>query len=183
MSDVTRILHSIEQGDPKAAEELLPLVYEQLRRLAVSKMASQPPGQTIQGTALVHEAFIKLVESDQMKWHDSRHFFRGAAQAMRQILVDRARRKLRVRHGADFERIDWDQVEIPEPVQPEILLQLDEALVHLEAENPELAQIVNLRFYAGFSEKEIASILDSSERSVQRQWAYARAWLFDRIKE
>jgi len=181
VSEVTLILDRVQQGDPKAAEELLPLVYDELRRLAAAKMAQQPPGQTLQGTALVHEAYLKLIGSGKEKWDSRKHFFAAAAEAIRHILIDRARRRLRQRHGENFERIDLDEIEIAAPAKEETLLQLDDALEVLRSESPEHAEIVELRFFAGFSEQEIASILQSSERTVQRQWAYAKAWLFEHI--
>jgi RNA polymerase sigma factor (TIGR02999 family) len=180
VSNVTHILEAVAQGDPAAAEELLPLVYEELRRLAAAKMAEQP-GQTLQATALVHEAWLKLAGGHTSGWRDRKHFFRAAAEAMRQILIDRARRRLRLRHGQNAQRVDWDAIEIALPEKEEILLQLDEALEELKAASPERAEIVNLRFFAGLTEPEIAGILGVSERSVQRQWSYARAWLFARI--
>ncbi len=182
VSEVTRILDRVQHGDPTAAEELLPLVYEELRRLAASKMAQQPPGQTLQAPALVHEAWLKLAGRDGATWHDRQHFFRAAAEAMRQILIDRARRRLRARHGQNAERVDVDEIEIAAPAKEEILLQLNDALAELQAASPERAEIVKLRFFAGLSEPEIAEILRISERSVQRQWNYARAWLFQRIE-
>jgi RNA polymerase sigma factor (TIGR02999 family) len=182
MSDVTHCLKAIEAGDPKAADELLPLVYDELRRLASARMAQQPPGQTLQATALVHEAWLKLATSDSANWRDRQHFFRTAAQAMRQILIDRARRRLRMRHGGNVERVDLDAIEIAAPVKEEILLQLDAALAELNAASPERAEIVALRFFGGLNEAEIADILNLSERTVQREWSYARAWLFARIK-
>jgi RNA polymerase sigma factor (TIGR02999 family) len=177
---VTQILDAVGAGDPQAAEKLLPLVYVELRRLAAAKMAEQP-GQTLQATALVHEAWLKLAGSAASGWRDRQHFFRAAAEAMRQILIDRARRRLRLRHGQNAEPVDLDAIEIALPEKEEILLQLDEALGELKTASPERAEIVNLRFFAGLTEPEIAGILGVSERSVQRQWSYARAWLFARI--
>ena len=182
MSEVTRILDRVQHGDPKASEELLPLVYQELRRLAASKMAQQPPDQTLQATALVHEAWLKLTGNSPSTWRDRQHFFRAAAEAMRQILVDRARRRLRLRHGQNAERVDVDEIEIAAPAKEEILLQLNDALAELQAASPEQAEVVKLRFFVGLSEPEIAEILRISERSVQRQWSYARAWLFQRIE-
>jgi RNA polymerase sigma factor (TIGR02999 family) len=166
MSDVTRILDRVQQGDPKAAEELLPLVYEELRRLAAGKMAQQPPGQTLQATELLHEAWLRLGANPAATWRDRQHFFRAAAEAMRQILIDRARRKLRLRHGQNAGRVDVDEIEIAAPAKEEILLQLDEALTELQALAPERAEIVRLRFFAGLPEPEIAELLRISERSV-----------------
>lgn len=182
VNHVTQILHLVERGDPRAAEELLPLVYSELRHLASSKMALQPPGQTLQPTALVHEAWLKLVGGTQNNYQNRQHFFRAAAEAMRQILIDRARRRLRVRHGQNAERLDVDELEIALPTKEDILLQLDDALGELVKVSSERAEIVKLRFFVGLNEQEIAEVLGISERSVQRQWSYARAWLFARIE-
>ena len=182
MPEVTRILESLERGDAKAAEELLPIVYEELRKLAAYKMSLQPPGQTLQATALVHEAYLRLLGNEEKRWENRRHFFSAAAEAMRHILIDRARRRLRVRHGEKAENVPLDEIEIAAPARDEIVLQLDEALEKLAQTSPEQAEIVKLRFFAGFTEPEIAEILNLSERSVQRQWSYAKAWLFERIE-
>lgn len=179
MSDAPKFL---QPDRTKAAEEFLPSVYDELRSLAAAKMAQQPPGQTLQATALVHEAWLKVAGSNSAPWRDRQHFFRTASEAMRQILIDRARRRLRVRHGQNAERADLDEVEIAAPVKEEILLRLDEALDELKAAHPERAEIVTLRFFAGVEEAEIANILNLSERTVQRHWSYARAWLFARIE-
>ena len=181
MSEVTQVLERVEQGDANGSAELLPLVYGELRRLAAHKMSLQPPGQTLQATALVHEAYLRLLGGEPKRWESRRHFFSAAAEAMRHILIDRARRRLRVRHGAMAERVNLDEVEIAAPAKDEILLQLNDALEDLQRLSTEQAEIVKLRFFAGFSEPEIADILNLSERSVQRQWSYAKAWLFDRI--
>src|SRR6185369_2073765 len=159
MSDVTRLLQSIERGEARATEELLPLVYEELRKLAAHKMSLQPSGQTLQATALVHEAYLKLVGGEDKRWESRRHFFNAAAEAMRQILIDRARRRLRVRHGEKAEKVELDQIEIPSPAKEEIVLQLNDALEELNQISPERAEIVKLRFFAGFTEPEIAEIL------------------------
>lgn len=182
VSDVTRILEAARQGDAKAPEELLPLVYGELRRLAAHKMSLQPPGQTLQATALVHEAWLRLVGQEEKHWESRRHFFSAAAEAMRHILIDRARRRLRVRHGEGAEKVPVEELEIAAPARDEVVLQLDEALETLAKTSPEQAEIVKLRFFAGFTEPEIAEILNLSERSVQRQWSYAKAWLFERIE-
>jgi RNA polymerase sigma factor (TIGR02999 family) len=182
VSDLTLILERAQRGDPQAAEELLPLVYDELRLLASAKMAQQPPGQTLQATALVHEAWLKLAGGSTATWRDRQHFFRAAAEAMRHILIDRARRRLRLRHGQNAERVELDDLEIAAPAKEEVLLQLGEALADLTALSPERAEIVKLRFFAGLDEAEIARVLGLSERSVQRQWSYARAWLFARIE-
>jgi RNA polymerase sigma factor (TIGR02999 family) len=182
MSEITRILQSLECGDAKAVDELLPLVYEELRKLAAHKMSLQPPGQTLQATALVHEAYLRLLGKEEKRWENRRHFFSAAAEAMRHILIDRARRRLRVRHGEQPEKVPLDGIEIAAPAREEIVLQLDEALEKLAQISPEQAEIVKLRFFAGFTESEIADVLNLSERSVQRQWSYAKAWLFERIE-
>jgi RNA polymerase sigma factor (TIGR02999 family) len=182
MSEITRILQSLECGDAKAVDELLPLVYEELRKLAAHKMSLQPPGQTLQATALVHEAYLRLLGKEEKRWENRRHFFSAAAEAMRHILIDRARRRLRVRHGEQAEKVPLDGIEIAAPAREEIVLQLDEALEKLAQISPEQAEIVKLRFFAGFTEPEIADVLNLSERSVQRQWSYAKAWLFERIE-
>jgi RNA polymerase sigma factor (TIGR02999 family) len=183
MPDARQFFSAMDAGDAKAANELLLLVYDELRRLATAKMAQQPPGQTLQATALVHEAWMKLAGSSSTNWRDRQHFFRAAAEAMRQILIDRARRRQRVRHGGNAERVDVSGIEIAAPVKEEILLQLDDALAELKVAAPERAEIVMLRFFAGLEEAEIAAILNISERTVQRQWSYARSWLFTRIKQ
>jgi RNA polymerase sigma factor (TIGR02999 family) len=183
VSDLTLILGRVQQGDAKAAEELLPLIYEELRRLAATKMSQQPPGQTLQPTALVHEAWLKISGGNASLWNDRHHFFRAASEAMRQILINRARRRLRARHGQGARHADLDELEIAAPVKEDILLKLDEALTELRTSSPERAEIVNLRFFAGLTEVEIAGILNLSERSVQREWSYARAWLFARVED
>jgi len=183
MSEVTRILNAYAPEDPKAAEELLPLLYAELRRIAAAKMANQLPGQTLQPTALVHEAWLKLVGAQRDQWNGSRHFFAAASEAMRHILIDRARRKLGQRRHRKPAAKPVDELPIAAPAREETLLQVDEALEVLGQSSPELVEIVRLRFFAGFSEKEIAAILDSSERTVQRQWAYARARLYQIIEE
>lgn len=182
MSDVTRILEAVQQGDPKAADVLLPLVYEELRKLAAHKMSQQPPGQTLQATALVHEAWLKLVGSGREQWEGRKHFFSAAAEAMRHILIDRARRRLALRHGGGQQRLDIDEVEVAAPVEQETILALNEALAELQKTDPAKAEVVKLRFFVGLSERETAEILGLSERTIERYWAYAQAWLFDRLE-
>lgn len=182
MSDVTRILDRVQQGEAKAAEELLPLVYEELRRLAALKMAQEAPGQTLQPTALVHEAWLRLVGSPDQQWKGRGHFFGAAAEAMRRILIDNARRKHALRHGADLERIDLDQVDVAAHADEETLLVVNEALEKLAAEDAPSAELVKLRFFAGMSNAEAAQVLGISERSVKRYWAFARAWLYHEIQ-
>jgi RNA polymerase sigma factor (TIGR02999 family) len=181
MSELTHILQRLDQGDPKAAEELLPLVYQQLRKLAAMQMAQQGPGQTLQPTALVHEAWLKLAGSTPQSWNDRKHFFSVAAEAMRQILIDRARKKQALRHGGGSERVDVDGLEIASPAPDEKLLELNDALNEFTAVQPAKAEVVKLRFFAGLKEKEIADLLGITERTVQRYWSYAQVWLFDHI--
>ena len=183
MSDVTQILSQIEQGDPSAAEQLLPLVYEELRKLAAAKLAHEKPGQTLQATALVHEAYLRLVDVEQAQQWDSRgHFFAAAAEAMRRILVDSARRKASQKRGGDLDRIDAPEIaELPDNRQID-LIALDEALATLEQLHPENAQILKLRFFAGLSLEEAAQAVGISRATAQRKWAYARAWLFGRLQ-
>ncbi|HEX5106091.1 MAG TPA: ECF-type sigma factor [Pirellulaceae bacterium] len=182
MTDVTQILSQIERGDPSAADQLLPLVYDELRKLATAKLAQEKPGQTLQATALVHDAYIRLVDIDKAQhWNSRGHFFGAAAEAMRRILVEHARRKEAIKRGGDLER-----VEIPDLVSSEItesldFLSLDEALRKLELEHPEKAQLVKLRFFAGCSLEETADFLGVSRATAQRHWAYARAWLFGQL--
>jgi RNA polymerase sigma factor (TIGR02999 family) len=178
MSDVTRILSAIEQGDPHAAEQLLPRVYEELRKLAAHKMAQEAPGQTLQPTALVHEAYLRLVDSDKLRHWDSRgHFFAAAAEAMRRILVDNVRRKGAEKHGGGWQRHDLLEAELAIDSTGEEFLFVDEALSQLATREPVIARLVELRFFAGLTLEEAAAHLDISHRTVYRHWAYARAWL------
>ena len=181
MSEVTHLLQLIEQGDPKAAEELLPLVYQELRKLAAAKMAQQPNGQTLQATALVHEAWLRLADGTDRQYASRRHFFSAAAQAMRHLLIERARRKLRERHGGLLQRVDVDEVQIAAPADDERVLQINTALEELALLAPEKAEVVKLRFFVGLDEKEIAELLNLSPRTVERYWSYSKAWLFERI--
>ncbi len=182
MSDVTRILDRAQQGDRQAAEELLPLVYEQLRVLAAQRMAQESAGQTLQPTALVHEAWLKLTGASHTQWNGRGHFFGAAAEAMRRILIDRARRRNRVRHGHGLQRMDLDQIDVALATDDETLLRLDETLGRLAAEDPEKARLVELRFFAGLAIPEAAEILGISPATAKRHWAYARAWLFAELK-
>jgi RNA polymerase sigma factor (TIGR02999 family) len=183
MSEVTRILERVERGDPKSAGELLPLVYAELRRLAVQRMARETPGQTLQPTALVHEAWLRLVGADEPKgWNSRGHFFAAAAEAMRRILVDRARRKGRLRHGGDLERVDLEHVTVATEDNHATVLAVHEALEKLARESPQKAEIVKLRYFTGLNHAEIAATLGVSEPTVRRHWAYARAWLYAELK-
>jgi RNA polymerase sigma factor (TIGR02999 family) len=177
MSDVTRILSAIEQGDAHAAAQLLPLVYEELRRLAAQKLAQEKPGQTLQATALVHEAYLRLVGSEpDAHWNSRGHFFAAAAEAMRRILVDNARRKKRSKHGGDRQRIDLDSRIALDP-EPADLVALNEALGRLATEDAPAAELVKLHFFAGLAIEKVATVLGLSRASAYRLWAYARAWL------
>lgn len=183
MSEVPKLLDAMDHGEPKVAEELLPLVYEELRRLARQKMAAQPPGQTIQATALVHEAYLKLVGESSPRWNDRRHFIAADAQAMRQILVDRARYKARQRRGGNLVRVDIDQIEValPPGIEPETILSLNEALEQLRKTDAVKAQVVEIKFFLGLQDQEIAELLDVTTRTIERYWAYAKAWLYERM--
>ena len=179
MSDVTRILSAVEQGDPHAAEQLLPLVYDELRRLAAQRLGQEKPGQTLQATALVHEAYVRLVDTEAIRRWDSRgHFFAAAAEAMRRILVERARRRGRARHGGGLQRLDLFAIEVAEsPRDDAQILLLDEALDRLAAARPQAAELVKLRFFSGLSAEEAAPMVGLSPRTARRLWAFARAWL------
>jgi len=176
------LLSAIDSDDPKAAEELLPIVYDELRRLAAQKMANEKPGQTLQATALVHEAWLKLAGSNQQQWRDRRHFFGAAAEAMRRILIDRARKRNRTRHGHGLARVDLQQIEIAETANDQQLLVVDEALRKLAAESPERAELVKLRYFVGMSIPDAAQALGISEATAKRQWNYVRLWLFKEIQ-
>ncbi len=179
MSEVTHILTRIEQGDPAAAEQLLPLVYEELRKLAAARLAHENPGQTLQATALVHEAYIRLVDVENVQQWDSRnHFFAAAAEAMRRILVDRARRRRRPKHGGNRQRIDLDEVCAVGNAPCIELLVLDEALTELAAENWARAELVKLRYFAGLTLNEAAAVLGVSRATAARHWTYAKTWLY-----
>jgi RNA polymerase sigma factor (TIGR02999 family) len=178
MSEVTRILSAIERGDPQAAEQLLPLVYDQLRQLAAQKLAHEKPGQTLQATALVHEAYLRLVGGDAPKsWDSRRHFLAAAAEAMRRILVETARRKRGRKHGGGRARHDLEAIELAAPELNEDLLALDEALNKLAHKDPLKAELVKLRHFAGLTVKQAAQALGISSTTADRYWAYARAWL------
>ena len=177
MTDATRILSAIEQGDSNAAEQLLPLVYDELRRLAAQRLAQEKPGQTLQATALVHEAYLRLVDTDKAAhWNSRGHFFAAAAEAMRRILVENARRKKRSKHGGDRQRIDLDSRIALDP-EPDDLVALDEALSRLATEDAPAAELVKLHFFGGLAIEQVATVLGLSRASAYRLWAYARAWL------
>jgi RNA polymerase sigma factor (TIGR02999 family) len=183
MSDVTQLLSAIDAGDPKAADQLLPLVYEELRKLAAARMAQEKPGQTLQATALVHEAWLRLAGDDEEKaWNSRGHFFGAAAEAMRRILIERARRKARIRHGGASERVDLEHVTIAVEDSDETVLAIGEALEKLALESPQKAEIVKMRYFAGMEQGEIARVLSLSEPTVRRHWAYARSWLYAELR-
>jgi RNA polymerase sigma factor (TIGR02999 family) len=183
-NEVTRILTAVEQGEARAAEQLLPLVYDELRRLAAHKLAQEAPGQTLQATALVHEAYLRLVDTEQVRRWDSRgHFFAAAAEAMRRILVNRARDKGRLKRGGGWNRLDLGRLTAVEDATPDELLALDEALDQLARENPPCAELVKLRFFAGCTLEEAAACLGLARRTADRYWAFARAWLYQILSQ
>jgi RNA polymerase sigma factor (TIGR02999 family) len=182
MSEVSRILSAIEQGDSHAASQLLPLVYEELRALAAQKLAHERPGQTLQATALVHEAYLRLVgRGEQKRWDGRGHFFAAAAEAMRRILVENARRKRTRKHGGGFRRLDPDAAQLAVPEPAEDLLALDEALDKLAAKDPLKAELVKLRYFVGMTIEEAASALGVSAATAKRNWTYTRAWLYQEV--
>jgi RNA polymerase sigma factor (TIGR02999 family) len=193
MSDVTRILSAIDHGEPHAAEQLLPLVYEELRKLAAQKLIHEKPGQTLDATALVHEAYLRLVargeasaareQPQEQRWDNRGHFFAAAAEAMRRILVERARSKATLKRGGSVQRLDLNQIELPADQRSDELLALDDALGELERHDPGAAQLVKLRYFAGLTHQQAAAALGIGRRAADRLWALARAWLYQRISE
>ena len=177
VSDITRVLQLVEQGDSRAMAELMPLVYEELRRLAAHKMFLERYNHTLQPTALVHEAWLRLNQSNRQSWRGREHFFSAAAEAMRRILVENARRKLRLRHGGQFERVDYEVINLPIAADDEKCLQVNEALERLAEVDPRKADVVKMRIFVGLEIQEIASALDASEKTVQRDLTFAKAWL------
>src|SRR5262245_42096501 len=179
MNDVTRILSALEKGESSAAEQLLPLIYDALRKLAAQKMAQESPGQTLQATALVHEAYLRLVDVDKaQQWSSRGHFFAAAAEAMRRILIEQARRKGRQKRGGDNQRVDFENLDIALEVPATDIFALDEALALLAQKHPEKADLVKLRYFAGLTVSEAADVLGISTSTADRHWTYARAWLF-----
>lgn len=183
VNDVTQILNALQQGDAHAAEQLLPIVYEELRRLAAYKMSGESAGHTLQATALVHEAWLRLVGSNQQNWQNRSHFFAAAAEAMRRILIEHARRKQSLKRGGEFERVNLDESELVLTAPPDELLAVDEALDKLAAEDPNAAQLVKLRYFVGMTMEEAASALGMATRTAERLWTYARAWLHREIRK
>jgi RNA polymerase sigma factor (TIGR02999 family) len=181
MSEVTRILSAIERGDPSAPGQLLPLVYDELRKLAASRLASEPAGQTLQPTALVHEAYLRLVGGEEREWDSRGHFFAAAAEAMRRIVVETARRKKRARHGGGRQRVEVELADLPTRLPPEVLLALDEALGRLEQLDPVKARLVTLRYFGGMTIAQAAAALDISRVTAYRYWTFARAWLHQQM--
>ncbi len=182
MSDVTRVLSAIERGDPKAAEQLLPLVYDELRRLATAKMAHEKPGQTLPPTALVHEAYLRLVDTEKVQhWNSRGHFFAAAAEAMRRILIERARSKARERRGGGWKLVDFEELDIATSVSPDQLVALDDALARLADLDPIAGELVKLRYFAGLGLDQAAAALGVSTATAYRHWAYARAWLYSEL--
>jgi RNA polymerase sigma factor (TIGR02999 family) len=184
MTEVTRVLSAIDQGDPHAAEHLMPLVYDELRKLAAQKLAQETPGQTLQATALVHEAYVRLVDVDKVQhWNGRGHFFAAAAEAMRRILVDQARRKQAEKHGGDRLRVDLPEGLAAAEARSDDLVALDEALSRLELHDPEAARLVKLRYFAGLSHQDAAAAIGISRGAADRLWALARAWLFRQLSK
>jgi RNA polymerase sigma factor (TIGR02999 family) len=183
VSEITLILHAVQQGDRKAAEELLPLLYDELRKLAAQKMAGEPPGQTLQPTALVHEAWLRLVGAKDRGFQNRAHFFGAAAEAMRRILVENARRKQRLKHGGGQRRMDLSQIDVAVASDDETVIAISDAMEKLASHDPQGAELIRLRFFAGLSNAEAGEMLGLPERTAQRTWAYARAWLYAELKK
>lgn len=181
-SNATVLLNALEQGSPKAADELLELVYQELRQLATHKMAQEPPGQTLQPTALVHEAWLRLIGSEKPNFANRAHFFSAAAEAMRRILIDRARHRNARRHGGGYERVDLSNCDLAAPQADDELLAVNDALEKLAKSRPVVAEVVKLRYFGGRTNEEVAQILDISLSTVKNYWAFARAWLLQEIK-
>jgi RNA polymerase sigma factor (TIGR02999 family) len=182
MSEITLVLRAISRGDSRASEELLPLVYDELRRLAGMRMAREAAGQTLQPTALVHEAWLRLVNDGDRTWQNRAHFFGAAAEAMRRILIDNARRKSTLKRGGGQDRLNIEDLELAAATPDDRILLIDQALQRLETDDPDSARIVVLKFFGGLTNKEVGKTLGVTERTVERQWAYAKAWLFQSIR-
>jgi RNA polymerase sigma factor (TIGR02999 family) len=177
------VLHAVGRGEARATEDLLPLVYNELRRLAAARMAQEAAGQTLQATALVHEAWLRLVSDGERSWQNRAHFFGAAAEAMRRILIENARRKSRLKRGGQLVRVDISAIDLAETTPDDKILMIDEALDRLKGEDPERAQVVVLKFFGGLTNREVAETLGVTERTIERQWAFAKAWLFRCIQE
>jgi RNA polymerase sigma factor (TIGR02999 family) len=181
VSNITQILERVEQGDATAADQLLPLVYEELRRLAAQRLANEPPDHTLQPTALVHEAWLRLAGEEARRWDGRGHFFAAAAESMRRILIERARRKHSLKRGGNMERVDLDDVDVAANADSDTLLLINDALEKLEKTDPTAAQVVKLRFFAGMTNDEAGTALGLSARTAKRHWTFARAWLFQEL--
>jgi RNA polymerase sigma factor (TIGR02999 family) len=182
MNEITQVLQAIGRGDGGASDDLLPLVYDELRRLAAARMAQEMAGQTLQPTALVHEAWLRMLHGGERIWQNRGHFFAAAAEAMRRILIECARRKSRLKRGSGQVRLNIEDVDLAVSTPDDKVLMIDEALERLEAEDPEKARVVTLKFFGGLTNQEVAESLGVTERTVERQWAYAKAWLFRSIR-
>jgi len=182
MSDITLMLDAVSSGDSRASEQLLPLVYDELRRLAAARMSQEAAGHTLQPTALVHEAWLRLLGGQKQTWQNRAHFFAAAAEAMRRILIERARRKARLKRGSGQAPVDISELELAAALPDDKVLLVDEALEQFKLEDPEKAQVVMLKFFVGLTNEQAAEILHVNERTIRRQWEYAKAWLFDRIR-
>ena len=183
MTDLTQILQAVERGEENSSERLLPLVYDELRRLAAIKMSHEAEHQTLQPTALVHEAWLRLTTGEEMGWQNRGHFFGAAAEAMHRILIERARRRSRLKHGGGQVRIDIQELELADATPDEKVLLINEALERLQAEDPEKARVVVMKFFGGLTNRELAESLNVTERTVERHWAYAKAWLFAAVRQ
>jgi RNA polymerase sigma factor (TIGR02999 family) len=182
MSEITQVLQAIGRGEGRASEELLPLVYEELRHLAAARMAQEQPGQTLQATAIVHEAWLRLVGDGERTWQNRAHFFGAAAEAMRRILIENARRKSALKRGGGLARVDIEGLDLAAAAPDDKILLINEALEKLQTEDPEKARIVVMKFFGGLTNQEVAEALGVTERTIERQWAFARAWMFQTIK-
>ena len=182
MADLTQILQAVERGEENSSERLLPLVYDELRRLAAIKMSREAQNQTLQPTALVHEAWLRLTTDEEMGWQNRGHFFGAAAEAMRRILIERARRRSRLKHGGGQRLLDIEELDLADTTPDEKVLLIDEALERLQAEDPEKARIVVMKFFGGLTNREVAESFNVTERTIERQWAYAKAWLFSAVR-
>jgi RNA polymerase sigma factor (TIGR02999 family) len=182
MSEITQVLQAIGRGEGRASEELLPLVYEELRRLAAARMAQEQPGQTLQATAIVHEAWLRLVGDGERTWQNRAHFFGAAAEAMRRILIENARRKSALKRGGGLARVDIESLDLAAAAPDDKILLINEALEKLQMEDPEKARIVVMKFFGGLTNQEVAEALSVTERTIERQWAFAKAWMFQAIK-
>ena len=183
MAELTQILQAVERGEENSSERLLPLVYDELRRLATIKMSRESAHQTLQPTALVHEAWLRLAAAEEAQWQNRGHYFAAAAEAMRRILIERARRRSRLKHGGGQVRLDIQELELADTTPDEKVLLINEALERFQTEDPEKARVVVLKFFGGLTNREVAESLNVTERTIERQWAYAKAWLFNAIRK